>query len=333
MNTQETLEQSFISDIPLTLARAAYSGTSFTPERRADSTRREYAQIMDQTYADLSQLADKNGTQALLASEFSRFREGYLKRYKAYLSSNARCISWMITGPANFPTARNEKRNNIAHKRLNEMVEFRERALKAIRRTLCPSLRPIMSGDSDAVERLTAEIAEAETQQERMKLVNTAHKRFLKDPASLDACDLPDKWKEKIRNYKSQYSWEPHPFAPFELTNNGANIRRMRARLEQLTKAKATRGFEAHGEKARLEDCPAENRVRLFYPGKPDEATRSRLKSAGFRWSPTIGCWQAYRHQHTYEIAQRESGVTDDMIRNVVASDVVTEILQEREVA
>ena len=46
-------------------------------------------------------------------------------------------------------------------------------------------------------------------------------------------------------------------------------------------------------EKELLEAENAEEmRVQLRFPGKPDEQTRSLLKSHGFRWSPTQGAWQ-----------------------------------------
>src|SRR5688572_15035589 len=146
MNT-ETL----LNDIPASLAVSAFSGTSFNPERQGKSMRNDYAATLAGDYTQLRQIAEKNGTLDLLDAEFSRYREGYSKRYRAYLASSSRCVSTMIAGPSNFPAARMNKRADVAHKRLTELCEFRQRALDAITKTLCPSLRPIMSGDSDAV--------------------------------------------------------------------------------------------------------------------------------------------------------------------------------------
>ena len=100
-------------------------------------------------------------------------------------------------------------------------------------------------------------------------------------------------------------------FQNFKLSNNGANIRRMKKRLESISRNQATPATEMQGEIARVEDCPADNRVRLFFPGKPSQEVRSRLKSSGFRWSPTIGAWQAYRNSRSMETAKREAGISE----------------------
>lgn len=97
-------------------------------------------------------------------------------------------------------------------------------------------------------------------------------------------------------------------FASFELSNNNANIRRMKTRLETVTEAKQAKETTIDGENARLEDCPSDNRVRLFFPGKPDADIRQRLKKNGFRWAPSLGCWQAYRNYHTLELAKEFAG-------------------------
>lgn len=94
-------------------------------------------------------------------------------------------------------------------------------------------------------------------------------------------------------------------FADYELTNNGAEIRRLKARIETLTMAKATPETKTEGcGGVTIEDSPADNRVRLFFPGKPATEVRDRLKASGFRWTPTLGCWQAYRNPNSLRLGE-----------------------------
>lgn len=41
-----------------------------------------------------------------------------------------------------------------------------------------------------------------------------------------------------------------------------------------------------------MEANTADNRLQIFFEEKPDEETRSSLKSNGFRWAPSAGAWQ-----------------------------------------
>lgn len=297
--------EQFKEEISVGLAVAAFNATSFSPERRGESVRRDYANTMQQAYETLRQHAEKGGTLDMLDAEFTRYKAGYRGRTEAWLRTHSRCISSMIAGPSNFPVRRAQKWNDIEHKRLTELVEFGERGLRAAIRNLRPDLRPIMAGDDNAIERLEEKIVTLRARQDRMKAINTAHKAYKKDAKTLEESSLSQQDKELIRRYVPAYSWEPHPFAPFELSNNNATIRTAEKRLEQLTKAKATPEKQIEcASGLRVEDCPADNRVRLFFPGKPDADVRGKLKSNGFRWSPTIGAWQAYRNSRAMELAQ-----------------------------
>jgi len=153
----------------------------------------------------------------------------------------------------------------------------------------------ISSDDPEAVVKLREELAKIEAQQARMKAVNAAHKSFLKNPESLDRSTLSEADKANVRNYKPAYSWEPHPYQPYSMTNNNANIRRIKARIETLgvVAVKANQDDREHDCGAyRVVECFADNRVRVFFPGKPSDAVRSVLKRNGFRWSPDAGAWQ-----------------------------------------
>lgn len=299
----------FAGDIPMSAAVAAHAGTSFVPEKRGETERSSYSAHLEAVYEKLQAHAVKGGTQDKLEEEFSRYRAGYRQRTLAQLHSRSRLMSTMITGASNFPVRRMEKRNAIERKRLEELCAYPEWALRIAIRNLRPDLRPIMAGDdADALQRLARKIAEAELLQARMKAVNKAHARYVKNPESLDKDDtLSDEEREMVRSYKPGYSWEPpHPFAPFQLSNHNANIRRMRERVEQIERMQALPEVQVAGVNGiQLEDSPAENRVKLRFPGKPSVEVRTQLKGHGFRWTPSQGVWQAYRNHRTMALAQQ----------------------------
>ncbi len=304
--------ESLMDDISQETARRAYYGVSMFSERRGDQTRADYAATLAADYESLREQATKGGTLDLLDEEFARYRDGYKRRQLAYLHSSARCVSWFIAGPSNFPAARMNKRADISHRRLSEMLDFRARALSAIKRKLRPDLAPIYASDGDAIERLEAEVSKAQALQERMKLTNAAIRKHAKggEPAQVAALLALGYQQGTAQKLLQPDFCGRIGFASYQLTNNGANIRRMEQRIAHITQLKATPATEAEGEHARFEDAPQDNRVRLFFPGKPEEKVRSELKSHGFRWTPSLGCWQAFRNYSSTATARRIAGVT-----------------------
>ncbi len=303
----------YLNDISLALATAAHRGTSFTPERRGEQEISGYAGQLALDYVAMSKLATTDEKRAALAEEWERYRIGYRDRTVTMLAAKSRCLSTMIAGPSNFNVRRHSKRSDAADARTRELVEFRTRALDAIRKVMQPELRPVMAGDDDAVERLTAKIKAEETLHARMVDANAAIRAHAREGAesqviALVALGFTNKQARELiqPDYMGRVG-----FASYQLSNSSANLRRMRIRLEQITVAKATPVTTAKSvtTAVMLEDDPGANRVRLFFPGKPDEQTRSRLKSAGFRWAPSVRAWQAYRNPRATDIARRIAGI------------------------
>jgi len=152
----------------------------------------------------------------------------------------------------------------------------------------------ISGDDPDAVDKLKEKLARLEALQDYMKKINRVHIAYLKNPKALDEYDLTDEDINRVVNYKHNYSWEPHPFAPCQLTNNNANIKRIKDRIKKLESRSKLETQEIVKDDVRIVQNVEANRFQIFFPGKPDQETRSQLKSAGFRWTPSLGCWQAY---------------------------------------
>ena len=87
------------------------------------------------------------------------------------------------------------------------------------------------------------------------------------------------------------------------LSNNNAEIRRIRGRIEQVRQHEDTHfaGWEFDG--GRVEANKADNRLQVFFDGKPDEAARDELKANGFRWAPSVGAWQRQLNKNAYYAA------------------------------
>lgn len=306
------MTENFATDIPFDLARRAHSGTSFSPEDRARSEIAGYAANLARELAELSKLATTPEKQATLAAEFLRYRQAFCGRYLEMLQAKSRCMSTMITGGSGFPVRRQRKLSDIADKRTKELIEFRTRALAAIRKALTPELAPIMAGDVDAVPRLDAKVQRAEADLALMKAANAAIRKHAKAGAEAQIAALVELGiaAAVAARLLERDELGRIGFADYQIRNLAANLRRMKGRTEVIQQAQLTPATGRQGSRARLEDATADNRVRLFFPGKPDDATRSRLKSAGFRWAPSLGCWSAYRNTSSLAVAEREAGET-----------------------
>ena len=141
----------------------------------------------------------------------------------------------------------------------------------------------ISSDDENAVAKLKAKLEDRQQMQERMKKVNALIRKG--DSAGLIAI-VGEANAAKIQ--KPDFCGRIG-FPAYALQNNNAEISRLKKRIEQLERAAAREDVE--------EECDGytykeeENRCQFVFPGKPDEETRTMLKSNGFKWSPSRLAW------------------------------------------
>jgi hypothetical protein len=301
-----------IDDISPRLAYEAHRGISFVPEQRSETTRQNYVDVLASDYAELSKLATTDEKRAVLAEEWARYVQGYRNAFRAYLAARSRIVSTMIAGPANFPVRQMEKRNDTAHRRLTEMLERRTKALASIRRKLTPELQPVRSSDPNAVETLTAKVEAAKACQEAMKAANKAIRAAVKSSdrdgtvvykkgtretleGELRSIGFSDRMIAEV--LKPDYMGRVG-FASYSLSNNNAEIKRLEDRIASLSAMRERETTEVEHDGVTVVENVEAARIQLVFPGKPDEATRSLLKSCGFRWAPSEGAWQRHLNEN-----------------------------------
>lgn len=302
-------------DIPYDLAREAYYFSSMDPDRRARYERSEYVDIMNSDYSDLKRVAEKHGTSDLLDEEFERYRIGYAEKEKAYLSANSRTMSSMVTGSANFPVERNRKKMETADRRMQEVREFRQKALNAIKRKLSPGEGVIRSGESDTAERLSEKLGKLEKLQETMRAANKVVRSKGSDADKIRRLQEVGLSEDQAKQALIPDYMGRQGFPDFALRNNNAQIKRLKERVDQEEKRSVEVEIAAPEERVKKFDGGEveldydDNRIRIRHDEKPPAEVRSQLKSRGFRWSPKNGAWQRQLTDNAKRVTSQITGV------------------------
>ena len=281
---------------------------------------------------------------------YMKQREGEYKQLitEYYNDSNSRFAnnpSWMVTGPANYNTRRSQKLSNAADKKAQEYEEKLQRFEENTQRKL-KSMEPedkqiarwrngkwshgetISADDPLATKKLQAKLDYQKEQQQKMKDANAYYRKngtmqgfsgFSESTnRNIDtALNSPNRWGEK------------KPFQTYQLSNNNQQIKSTESRLKQMQKQKETSsngsggGGSAFkgGEIIRNTDM---NRLQIKFDGIPDAATRQKLKSSGWRWSPKNGVWQRQLTQNAEYSAKQ---ITDALNKSYDGALTFSELL------
>jgi hypothetical protein len=101
---------------------------------------------------------------------------------------------------------------------------------------------------------------------------------------------------EQIEKMKiNMPSYEKKPYPAWALSNNNAEIRRVKERIKQLEKLDTVEEDAITFKGGRLVINTEINRVQFVFDKKPQNVTMIILKNHGFHWSPSEGAWQRQR--------------------------------------
>ena len=256
-------------------ARSAHDANSMRDYHNNEKTN-EYRTYVDKAYeigeARKNKYPDEADRIDYLCDKYARkLAEWYNESFRV----EAMCPSILISGAGNFPVHKKEKQNS----RRETLRQKWNNIQKIVDRIASCGTDAIKSNDARAIEKLELKIEKLTEEQEMMKAVNAYYRKN----KTLDGCPL---------------------------SNNNANIRRLKERLEKLKTIKEA-GTQEHSEDEvgieglKIVENTEAMRIQLIFDDKPDEKTRELLKRNGFRWSPRFTAWQRNLNENGKWAARR----------------------------
>ena len=302
--TKEPAASNYYYSINEGAARRAKEMNSYSDYKPGSATA-EYRHYVDNAF-EIAQ-AQKKRVDPMYHEKIDSLLDTYARKLAANMNHSfaidARVPSMLIAGGSNFPVRQKEKQNAARDSNMQEW-QYIQGLLDKIRST---GMGGIRQDDPQAIPKLEKKLAGLEKAQETMKAVNAYYRKH----GTLDGC--PHLSPENLENLKadmaSSWHYEKKPFQSWELSNNNAEIRRIRQRIDSLTRARETVyvGWEFEG--GHVEANREQSRLQVFFDGKPDADTRQQLKEHGFRWAPSVGAWQRLLNGNAYYAADRISSI------------------------
>lgn len=148
----------------------------------------------------------------------------------------------------------------------------------------------ISSDDPDARAKLARKLAFEEQSRDYMKRLNA----YWRKHKSMKGCEgvSEEAAARYDREIPERYSWERQPFPKWQVSNLGANIRRIKQRIEELEREGNTPDAEpVLGEGFRIEENSLENRVCFYFDEKPPREVCQLMRQHGFKWNRRLVAW------------------------------------------
>ncbi len=287
------------SEISYDLAKRAHSGTSFSPEKRAEQEQNSHYSYLKEVYNNAKKYSKSQKTEENFEAAFDKFHKGYLKRKISELESRSRLLSTMITGPANFPTRRAEKNSNAHHNKLTELIDYSKYAEDRMRRELTARVnKPVKTGEKGALEVLEQKLEKAKREHELNKSINKIVSSVKRKKLSKE--ETIEKILEEVKKLKvsdkflisyKRLMTDNLIWAKQGTQNSLAKVKRYEQRVKE-EKNRSTENKMHDFKDFKILENAEQNRYQILFDDIPSEEIRKVLKSHSFRWSNKNKAWQ-----------------------------------------
>ena len=281
-------EQHFIS---------SYNNISFSPERRGAQDCQYFTDLLND---DLKELGENQGN----------YQKKFIDKVMLWVNRQSRTASSFITGPANFPVSRNQKRMDSTQNAWNEFWHWREKYFKAVNRERTKS--PEEEIDA-AIKDISMLIDKKEQRKELIKKVKNI---FNDDNELIKLLESEGFNQDEISNMirSKGYYLSLGGYCSSLTTKIRERKKKIEAMKQRIENKNNFKDMVFPGGKITIEN----DRVVIYHDEKPEREIITQIKKSGFRYSPKFTCWV---RKHTYNALRDAVYLYKNVLSNEVKSN------------
>lgn len=236
----------------------------------------------------------------------NRYQTEYEMYLTSWLNAISRCENTVkadVSGDDHASSDLQRRKRQIENK-FKRFREWRNKAIQGAQRKFLPRNTPVTE-----LESAKANLQEREARQRLMKKANTIIRNKKDVTPQLIQLLGAGSEEEAARLQQADPEGNAVGYTPHELSNNNANIFRLKRRVKDLERKIGM--MQCSNEEAkemngiRMVYNYTVDRIQLFFAEKPVAMRLCQLKGNGWHWSPSAGCWQRKITESAKKSAER----------------------------
>ena len=280
-------------------ARRAKEMNSFSDYKPGSATADYTSQIealleIAEEYARRSRFVSEEPERIAEAQNYINY---YSRKYAEYINKDneisCRCPSVMIAGPANFPVRKKQKQVAAWDANRKNYISLDDARYRL--HYILVEEHPISGADPDAIEKLT----------KKLERLQNEHAEHLKANKAAAAEVKAGRASYEYGTFGAVHTTDGKYLPTYFTTNESAEIRRIKGRIEDLKRQKEAPAKEDSGEGWNLYEDNEAGRICFEFNGKPEPEVISTLKGNGFKWAPSMKRWQRQNTDNGRRAADR----------------------------